>query len=103
MFKLNEDCKRLTWRLAAESHLKMRSIAKQTKLSQEEIINIMILAISNENLKPALENFLREKRKSEAAKKQAAETLSKLSPDNVNALSGLSNVQIAELLSKLIS
>jgi hypothetical protein len=101
MFKLDEECKRLTWRLANESHLKMRSIAKQTKLSQEEIINVMILAISNDDLKPALESFLRDKRKAEAAKKQATEAVSKLSTDNMNALSGLSEEQMTKLLNSL--
>lgn len=99
-FELNDNCKRLTWRLATETHNKMKALVRQTGLSQEEVVNVIILGIPNDVLKPKLEEFIRIKRNAEAKKKKASDAVSRMPNELLDRLSDLSPEEIQKLLNQ---
>lgn len=101
MITLNENNKRVTWRLDTGVHKKLTAISKQSDMTIEEVANIILDDAKIEDIKPALGQYRKFKREAAAKKKAATEAVSQLDSEALSKLSNMDPDKLSELLSKL--
>ena len=95
---LKNSDKRVTWRLDTNVHTKLTRIAKHADLSLEEVANLILLHQNWDELKPHIQQYVKDKRAAEQRKKQIAQTLSQVDDDVLAKLDGLTPEQIETIL-----
>lgn len=98
MITLDENSKRVTWRLDDAVHAKLSRVAKTAGITMEEVANVVIDTVKWDDAKPFVAQYRNEKQKAAERKKRATETVSKLDGDLLDKLANYSPEEIAKLL-----
>lgn len=98
--ELNDECKRVTWRLDSKLHRKLTILAKSSKLSLEEVGNIVMADVNWDDVKKRVVEHQRAKKQSESARKRATEALAGVDPKLLDRLADLTAEDIAKVLGK---
>jgi hypothetical protein len=98
MLQLDENNKRVTWRLTNDVHTKLRKIAKSSGLTMEEIANLVLRAMDWEQIKDPINAYRLEKRAMDDRKKKATQAVSSMSPELLEKLANANPEELAKLL-----